>query len=69
MTLSIESVVELGNAAKDCAHVAHVFATGLRLLFSCKAGPLLRLTDEAHGSVEWAVVAVGGVAGDGHADL
>ena len=40
-----------------------------RLLLPRQTGLLLGFTDEAHGSVERAVVAVGRVAGDGHADL
>ncbi len=40
-----------------------------RLLFSCQPGLLLRFMDEAHGSLERAVVAVGRIAGDAEADL
>ena len=40
-----------------------------RLLLPRQTGLLLGFADEAHGSVERAVVAVGGVAGDGVADL
>ena len=41
----------------------------LRLLLSRQTGLLLGFTDEAHGSVKGAVVAVVGAAGDAEADL
>ncbi len=41
----------------------------LRLFLPRQTGLLLGFTDEAHGSVQWAVVAVGGIASDAQADL
>ena len=45
------------------------FLARLRFLFSRQTGFLLGFADEAHCSVERAVVAVGRITGDAHADF